>query len=65
MGVGSVMKNIFDQWVVLTALGWALWIIYRSLTKKSFLSCNSPCDKKIFDKKPELINLKRKIHSQN
>jgi hypothetical protein len=57
------MWDIFDQWIVLLALFWALWIIYRSLSKKSFLSCNSPCEKKIFDKKDALVNVKRKFHA--
>jgi len=54
------MWDIFDQWIVLMALGWASWIIYRTLTKRSFLSCNTPCDKKLFTKKPDLVELKRK-----
>lgn len=54
------MWNLFDQWIVLLAFCWALWIIYKSLTKKSFLSCNSPCTKKIFAKKTELVTIKRK-----
>jgi len=54
------MDSLFDQWIVLTALVWALWIIYRSLTKKSFLSCKRPCSKKIFSRKEDLIILKRK-----
>lgn len=57
------MGDIFDQWLVLTALFWALWVIYRSLSKKAFLSCETPCDKKIFDKKTDLIALKRKLRS--
>jgi len=59
------MWNIFDQWIVLLALGWSSWVIYRSLTKKSFLSCNTPCDKKIFDRKSDLINLGRKDRDHN
>jgi hypothetical protein len=54
------MWNIFDQWIVLMALFWSLWTIYRSLSKKAFLSCKTPCNKKIFDKKPEVIKLRRK-----
>lgn len=54
------MWDIFDQWIVLLALFWASWVIYRSLTKKSFLSCNSPCEKKIFKKDDGLVSLRRK-----
>lgn len=54
------MWDIFDQWIVILALSWSVWIIYRNLSKKSFLSCETPCDKKIFDKKAELVTLKIK-----
>lgn len=55
------MWDIFDQWIVLSALFWSLWVIYRSLSKKSFLSCKTPCDKKIFGNKTDgLVTLKRK-----
>jgi hypothetical protein len=55
------MWDLFDQWIVLMALGWALWIIYRNLSKKSFQSCSSPCEKKIFSPKTPLVSLKRKL----
>ncbi|HXW53696.1 MAG TPA: hypothetical protein VEL47_06295 [Myxococcota bacterium] len=54
------MWNIFDQWIVILALGWAVWVIYRSLSKKSFLSCSTPCNKKIFRKEAEIVGIKRK-----
>lgn len=57
------MWNIIDQWIVLVALFWSLWIIIKNLMKKSFLSCESTCDKKIFDKKIDLVELKRKARS--
>lgn len=57
------MWNIIDQWIVLTALLWSLWIITKKLNKKSFLSCESTCDKKIFDKKVDTVELKRKVRS--
>lgn len=53
------MWNIFDQWLVLCAIGWAIYTIYKSLSKKAFLNCNSPCEKKIF-KKEALVTIRLK-----
>lgn len=55
------MWNIFDQWIVLTAVGWAVWVMYKSLSRKAFLNCSSPCQKKIF-KKEALVSIR--IRSQ-
>lgn len=55
------MWSLFDQWIVATVMLWALWAIFRNLNKKSFLSCNAPCEKKLFKKKPELVALGKKI----
>lgn len=54
------MWNMFDQYLVLLSVSWALYIIIRKLTKKSYLSCNTPCKKKIFNKNEGLITLRRK-----
>jgi hypothetical protein len=51
---GFFMWNIFDQWVVLLALGWAVWIIIKNLQKKP------ACNKKIFNKNSDLVMLKIK-----
>jgi len=52
--------NMFDQYLVLLAICWALYIIIRKLTKKSYLSCDTPCDKKIFNKTSQLVSIRRK-----
>ena len=55
------MWDLIDQWIVLMALGWASWMLYRNLSKKPFQGCNSPCGKKIFTPKEPLVPLRRKI----
>ena len=54
------MWDMFDQYLVLLAISWALYIIIKKLTKKSYLSCNTPCKKKIFNKSSNLITIRRK-----
>lgn len=51
------MWNIFDQWIVLTAVGWAVWIIYKSLSRKTFLQCETPCSQKKIFKKEALVSI--------
>jgi hypothetical protein len=50
------MWDLFDQWIVLLAIGWAVWVIYKSLSRKAFLNCEAPCEKKIF-KKEALVTI--------
>jgi|GEM_PF-1768716 len=55
------MWNLFDQWIVWLAIGWASWWIIKILTKKSYLSsCAQPCDKKKIFNRSDLVAIRRK-----
>lgn len=55
------MWNIFDQWLVCLAIGWASYVIIRQLTKKTSQCASTKCSKKIF--KTSTVSLGRKLRS--